>query len=134
MRSLKRFFRKKKPQTSATPADKPNWGDIVATLYDKGLDAFNCEVVRVIYSEDRSIRYVILKDEAGRYTYEIEAIYQWYDDEWGYHCADDGVLPAQWEPFHGRIGNSFFDNEPDLLRELTAEPEYIRYFYPPAEK
>jgi len=32
-------------------------------MYDKHLDAFSDEVVKVIYSKDRSMRYVVLKDE-----------------------------------------------------------------------
>lgn len=122
------FTKKQKHCTPTKPTAKPKWDAIVEALYDQNLDAFDCEVVRVIYSKDRSVRYVILRDENGRYTYEIEAIYQWYDNEWDFLRMDDDTLPARWEPFHGRMGNSFFESEADLLRELMAEPEYTLYF------
>ncbi len=128
---IKRLF--VKDRNVAPPAKlpvKPSWDEIVAALYDKNLDAFSREVVRVIYSRDRSIRYVVLKDEKERYTYEIEAIYRWDDDEWAYFHSDGDSVPAQWEPFHGKRGSSFFDSEAELLRELMAEPEYRQYFQP----
>ena len=53
-------------------------------LYDKGLDAFCDEVIGVIYSHDKSMRYVFLRDEKGIYTYQFEAIYQFDEDDWKY--------------------------------------------------
>ena len=41
----------------------PSWETVVEMMYDKHLDAFSDEVVKVIYSKDRSMRYVVLKDE-----------------------------------------------------------------------
>ena len=41
----------------------PSWGTVVEMMYDKHLDAFSDEVVKVIYSKDLSMRYVVLKDE-----------------------------------------------------------------------
>ena len=84
--------------------------------------------VKVIYSKDRWMRYVVLKDEKEFFTYQLEAIYQYDEDEWKYICSHDNVLPAMWEPFRGIVGKSVFENIDELLNELKAEPEYKQYF------
>ena len=97
-------------------------------MYDKHLNAFADEVIKVIYSKDRSMRYIILKDEKGIFTYQLEAIYQFEEDEWKYVGSHDDALPAMWEPFRGIVGKSFFNNTEELLKEMKAEPEYKQYF------
>ena len=106
----------------------PSWETVVEMMYDKHLDAFSDEIAKVIYSKDRSMRYVVLKDEKGFFTYQLEAIYQYDEDEWKYICSHDNALPAMWEPFRGIVGKSFFENMDELLKELSAEPEYKSYF------
>ena len=106
----------------------PSWETIVEMMYDKHLDAFSDEVVKVIYSKDRSMRYVVLKDEKDFFTYQLEAIYQYDEDEWKYICSHDNALPAMWYPLIGIVDNSIFENMDELLKELKAEPEYKRYF------
>ena len=106
----------------------PSWETVVEMMYDKHLDAFSDEIAKVIYSKDRSMRYVVLKDEKGFFTYQLEAIYQYDKDEWKYICSYDNSLPAMWEPFRGIVGKSFFENMDELLKELNAEPEYKSYF------
>ena len=107
---------------------RPSWETVVKMMYDKHLDAFSDEVVKVIYSKDRSMRYVVLKDEKEFFTYQLEAIYQYDEDEWKYICSHDNALPAMWEPFRGIVGKSVFENIDELLNELKAEPEYKQYF------
>ena len=123
------FFTKqfKKKLKEETPP-MPSWETVVEMMYDKHLDAFSDEIVKVIYSKDRSMRYVVLKDEKGLFTYQLEAIYQYDEDEWKYICSHDNALPAMWEPFRGIVGKSFFENMDELLKELNAEPEYKSYF------
>ena len=106
----------------------PSWETVVKMMYDKSLDAFSDEVVKVIYSKDCSMRYVVLKDEKGFFTYQLEAIYQYDKDEWSYICSHDNALPAMWEPFRGIGGKSVFENTDELLKELKAEPEYKSFF------
>ena len=60
MNFFKRLFQKEKPKKF--PA-MPPWVEIVKMMYDKSLDAFVDEVVRVVYSADNTMRYVVLKDE-----------------------------------------------------------------------
>ncbi len=85
-----------------------SWKTVVEMMYNKHLDAFSDEVAKVVYSKDRSMRYVILKDEKGFFTYQREAIYQYDEDEWEYICSHDNALPAMWEPFRGIVGKSVF--------------------------
>ena len=106
----------------------PSWESIVEMMRDKHLDAFTDEVVDVIYSKDSSMRYVILREENGLFTYQLEAIYQYDEDEWKYICSHDNALPGMWEPFRGIVGKSVFENTNDLLKELKSEPEYKQYF------
>ncbi len=106
----------------------PSWNVIVDMMRDKHLDAFADKVVEVFYSKDSSMRYVVLKDEKGFFTYQLEAIYQYDDDEWKYISSHDNALPAMWEPFRGIAGKSVFENTDELLKELKAEPEYKNYF------
>lgn len=125
MNFFKRLFQKEKPKEF--PAIPP-WVEIVKMMYDKSLDAFVDEVVRVVYSADNTMRYVVLKDEKGLFTYQLEAIYQFDADEWKYICSNNVALPAMWEPFRGIVGKSFFENEEELLKEMKEEPEYKQYF------
>ena len=117
---------RKKPKRDIPPM--PSWESIVEMMRDKHLDTFADEVVDVIYSQDCSMRYVILKDENGLFTYQLEAIYQYDEDEWKYICSHDDALPAMWEPFRGIVGKSVFENTKDILKELKSEPEYKQYF------
>ena len=125
MNFLTKLF-KKKPVVEMPP--RPPWETVVEMLQDKHLDAFSDEVVKVIYSKDRSMRYVVLKNEKGFFTYQLEAIYQYDEDEWKYIYSYDNALPAMWEPFRGTVGKSVFENIGELLNELKAEPEYKQYF------
>ena len=125
MNFFKRLFQNEKPKEF--PA-MPPWAELVEMMYDKSLDAFVDEVVRVVYSADNTMRYVVLKDEKGLFTYQLEAIYQFDADEWKYICSNNVALPAMWEPFSGIVGKSFFENEEELLKEMKEEPEYKQYF------
>ncbi len=104
------------------------WNKIVETMYDKNLDTFTDEVIQAIYSKDRAMRYVILKDEKGLFTYCFEAIYQFDEDEWKYIFSNKEFLPAMWESPYGTVNNSIFATKEDALKEIYAEPQYKQYF------
>lgn len=104
-----------------------SWEFIVKKMRDRDLDAFACEVVDIIYSKDCSMRYVILKEENGLFSYQLEAIYQYHEDEWQYICSNDNTL-AMWEPFRGILGSPSFESINELFLNLKAEPEYKQYF------
>ena len=96
MNFLTKLF-KKKPVLEIPP--RPSWETVVEMMYDKHLDAFSDEVVKVIYSKDHSMRYVVLKDEKGFFTYQLEAIYQYDEDEWKYICSHDSFPRGHWRCF-----------------------------------
>lgn len=125
MKFFKTLFQKEKRQE--IPA-MPPWEEIVEIMFDKHLETFADEVVDVVYSIDKTMRYVVLKDEKGLFTYQLEAIYQFDEDEWKYTYSQNDALPAMWEPFRGVVGKSFFENEEELLKEMKEEPEYKQYF------
>ena len=125
MSFFKRLFQKEKPKE--IPA-MPPWSEIVEMMKDKHLDAFADEVVRVVYSADKTMRYVVLKDEKGLFTYQLEAIFQYDEDDWKYFYSDKDALPAMWEPISGIAWKSVFENEEELLKEMKEEPEYKQYF------
>lgn len=108
---------------------RPDWETIVEMMHDKQLDCFFDEVVRVIYSKDKSKRYVILKKENGILTYLLEEIYQFDDDEWSYISDQENAVPAMWEPYYTGWKVSHFEREEELMKELICEPEYKRFFY-----
>ncbi|MCH5191578.1 MAG: hypothetical protein J1F23_05375 [Oscillospiraceae bacterium] len=103
----------------------PPWSEIVEIMYDKSLGSFVDEVVSVVYSGDRTMRYVILKDKKGHFTYQLETIYQFYEYEWQYICSGADALPAMWKSVRG---SGLFAYETDLLKEMRSEPEYKQYF------
>ncbi len=122
---IKSLFQKKKPQ-KAPPI--PEWDQIVELMHDKQLEGFLDEVVKTIYSRDRTMRYVVLRNERGNFSYRLETIHQFDGDEWEYLYSGEGTLPAMWELSCGISGRSLFSNEDEPRRELTAEPEYKLYF------
>ena len=125
MKFFNRIFRRKQ-NTDIPPM--PAWNTIVEMMYDKQLDTFADEVVDVIYSKDRSKRYVILKKGNDLLTYQLESIYQFDEDEWNYIGSYDNALPAMWAPFIGIEGKSIFNSIKELRNEIENEPEYRQYF------
>lgn len=125
MKLFECLFRKK--ENKPIPP-MPSWEEVVDMMYDKHLDAFFDEVVKVVYSNDRSMRYVILKNDKGFFTYQLEAIYQYDEEEWMFISSDNKALPAMWEPFRGIGGKCVFENIEELLKEMRAEPEFKQYF------
>jgi len=125
---LKKFFNKNRESDIKPISPMPSWDKIVELLYDKSLDSFCDEVINVFYSKDNSMRYVVLKDEKGIFTYQLEAIYQFDEEEWKYICSNDDAIPAMWESYLGNCGTSLFANEEDLMKELYSQPEYKQYF------
>lgn len=108
--------------------ERPDWETVVEMMYDKQLDCFDDEIIRVIYSKDKSKRYLILKKESGVLTYQLEVIYQYDDEEWKYICDSKDALPAMWEPYYTEWRFSHFEREEELMNELIHEPEYKQFF------
>lgn len=124
MNIFKKFFRKE-PLKEFHPM--PPWEEIVKMLYDKQLGFFSKEIVRVVYSKDKAMRYIVLKDKKGLFTYHLESIYQFDENEWNYICSDSDALPAIWT-VREIGGKSFFSSEEELFKEIKTQPEYKKYF------
>ena len=120
-----RIFRRKAKQTLPP---MPSRDEIVEMMQDRGLDAFSKEVVDVLYSKDRSMRYVILKGDNRLLTYQLQTIYQYDAEEWNRFFSDSDAPPAIWEPCAGTIGMSVFENVEELRKELKTEVAYKLYF------
>lgn len=126
MKLFNRLFRKK---TQPNPLPMPPWETIVNMMHDKCLDTFSCEVVKVIYSKDNTMRYIILKDsERGYFTYTLEVLHQFDEDEWKFICSDTSALPAMWEPFDISPTKSIYETEEMALVDILSDAAYIKYF------
>ena len=106
----------------------PSWESVVEIMYDKQLDSVLDEVVKVIYSKDKTKRYVIVKSKKGFLTYGLEVLCAFDEDEWQFIGREKDALPGYWGPSSGRGVTSIFEREEELLRELVCEPEYKCYF------
>ena len=124
--SVKRLFRKFRKEKPIVPP-MPEWNDIVEKLYNKNLDFLDSTVEKVIYSKDKSKRYVVLKSDKGFFTYRLEKIYQLDEEEWSYQSSYD-MTPAFWQDVdNGR--KSIFTSLEDALKEMEQEAEY-KFFSP----
>ena len=105
--SVKRLFRKFRKEKRIVPP-MPEWNEIVEMLYDKNLDFLDSTVKKVIYSKDKSKRYVVLKSDKGFFTYRLEKIYQLDEEEWSYRCSFD-LTPAFWQDVDNGSKSIFFN-------------------------
>ena len=119
--SVKRLFRIFRKEKAVVPK-MPEWNEIVEMLYDKSLDCFDDEVVKVIYSNDKATRYIVLKSDKDFFTYRLEKIYQFDEEEWSYRCSFD-LTPAFWQDVDNG-SKSIFSTLEDALNELKQEAEY----------
>ncbi len=101
----------------------PPWEEIVEMMYGKNNSYNHCEVVDVIYSLDKTKRYVIVKSEEGfiKCFYEVLKL---YDDDT--ETMYEGELPACW--WNGGGNGSIYDSKEAAMREMKAEPNYKNYF------
>ncbi|MBE6570657.1 MAG: hypothetical protein E7656_00215 [Ruminococcaceae bacterium] len=118
---MKRLFRKFRKEKRIVPP-MPEWNEIVEMLYDKNLDFLDLTVEKVIYSKDKSKRYVVLKSDKGFFTYRLEKIYQLDEEEWSYRSSYD-MTTAFWQHVDN-ASRSIFSNLDDALKELEQEAEY----------
>lgn len=123
MKLLKKLFNKNS-KTEIQPM--PSWEEVIEIMYDKQLDYFSDKVINTVYSKDKSMRYVILKNEKGYFTYQLEKLYRFDEYEWAALYSIHNSLPAIWEPFSD--GKSLFENTEELLKEMEKEPNYKQYF------
>ncbi len=121
---MKKLFRKLRKEKRVAPK-MPEWNEIVEMLYDKSLNGFDDEVVKVIYSKDKAMRYIVLKNDKGFFSYRHEKIYQLDKEEWTYRSSYD-LTPAFWQEIDNG-GKSIFTSLEDALKELEQEAEYKNF-------
>lgn len=129
MKWLKALFRRKKARSDIPPI--PPYEEIVKSLYDKNLCfTDDLTVLRVLYSKDKTKRFIILKSNKGFYKYTYEEICVCDEDEWSYLylCKVNDACPAWWETKDRSVAYSFFGTETEAMLALTSEPEYKLYF------
>ena len=127
MKWLNRLIERKK-QTD--PIQMPPYNEIVKSLYDQELTySEEVTVCRVIYSKDKSKRFVILKSDKGFYKYTYEEVCVFDELDWTSHfCHLDNVKPGWWEPKDRSFAYSFFGTEGEALGALKLESEYKQFF------
>ena len=118
---MKKILGKFRKEKRVVP-EMPEWNEIVEMLYDTNLDFLDLTVEKVIYSRDKAKRYVILKSDKGFFSYRLEKIYQFDEEEWSYRCSFD-LSPAFWQDVDNG-SKSIFSTLEDALNELKQESEY----------
>lgn len=126
MKWLKSFFKKKEP----TPPPMPPYNEIVKSLYDKELNYLDSvQVCQVIYSKDKSKRFVVLESNKGffKYTYEEVCVFDEFD--WtSYFAYIENIDPGWWESKDRSFAYSFFGTEEEALKALKHETVYKQFF------
>lgn len=102
--------------------------EIVETLYNKQMSFTDEKIVKVIYSSDKTKRFIILKSTNGFYKYTYEEICVLDEDEWKYCCNDANAYPAFWETRDKSSAYSFFGTENEAFLSMKQESEYILHF------
>lgn len=100
--------------------------EIAERMYNKSLDCFTGKVLKVIYSENKTERYVILKNENGIIHFVFEKIELYDEETLNYFEGSPDALPAYWNGFD--TPRSFYGTLEDALNNLKFEPKYRQYF------
>ena len=107
----------------------PPFFEIVEMMFDKGLSfSEDLQVMKVIYSEEKTKRFIILKSINGYYKYTYEELCVCDEEEWMYICNMEDAAPAWWEPKDRSFAYSFFGAESEAMSALLQEPEYKQFF------
>lgn len=126
MSFLSKLFHRKEQTNILSPI--PPWSDIVNIMYDKNLDCFTDEFVRVIYNPDQTKRFVILKSENGYYKYVYEELQAFDEEEWMYISKQTDALPAMWVQIQDNESTSLYGSLEDVMKEIEMSHEYKTYF------
>ena len=113
------FFGKKN-QATKTPLNQMQWKDIVKECYDKDLD-FIYPVAKVMYTDDKTQRAVILQRPDMTYTIMHQVLYPFDDDELEY--ITDGGLHGFWSPTQPSFCG-IFDAIDTATNEIFSDPPF----------
>ena len=126
MNLFSKIFNKKK---KANVPPIPPFSEIVEMMFDKSLSfSEDMQVIRVIYNEEKTKRFILLKSVNGYYKYTYEELCVFDEEEWMYICNQENAVPAWWNPMDRSFAYSFFGTEDEALKMLMQEGEYKQYF------
>ena len=107
----------------------PPFSEIVEMMYDKSLSfSEDLQLVKVIYNEEKTKRFILLKSVNGYYKYTYEELCVFDEEEWMYICNQENAFPAWWASKDRSFAYSFFGTEEEALSMLMQEGEYRQYF------
>lgn len=108
----------------------PPFSEIIEMMYDKSLSfSEDLQVIKVIYNEEKTKRFILLKSVNGYFKYTYEELCVFDDEEWVYICNQENAVPAWWKPMDRSFAYSFFGTEEEAVKTLMQEREYKQYFY-----
>lgn len=127
MRLFSNWFNRRKKNTATPPI--PSFSETVEIMFDKSLSfSPDLQVVKVIYNEEKSKRFVLLKSVNGYYKYTYEELCVFDEEEWMYIGNQEDAAPAYWNPKDRAFAYSFFGTEEEALAMLMQEREYKQHF------
>ena len=107
----------------------PPFSEIVEMMFDKSLSfSENLQVIKVIYNEEKTKRFIVLKSINGYYKYTYEELCVVDEEEWMHIYNLENPVHAWWEPMDRSFAYSFFGTEEESLKMLMQEVEYKHYF------
>ena len=118
------WLSQKRAEQHAIPYEK-----IVEIMNDKNLDFGNNKYAHtVIYSKAHDKRYVIIYDKANEiFTYSLEYIRPFDEEEWCYISHHHDALPAEWSVMKEPMA-SIFGTFDEVMTEIKSEQTYKEYF------
>lgn len=106
-------------ETHSSSLVEISWRDVVRECYDTGLNHVYA-IIRVVYSDNKEQRAVILKRADGLFSVVYEDLYPYSDDELKYISAG---LHGYWRPaLHA--SKSIFDTEESAINAVYSEPSF----------
>ena len=127
MNFFSKFFNRKEKHTNLPVI--PPFSEIVEMMFDKNLSfSEDLQVIKVIYNEEKTKRFILLKSVNGYFKYTYEELCVFDEEEWTYICNQENAVPAWWNPKDRSFAYSFFGTEEEALTMLMQEGEYKQYF------
>ena len=126
MNFFKKLFAKKTKTSSKvtlTQKKKPSMSKQIKIMQNKNL-TYNMEVINVLYSRDKTIRFVLLKRKDGKFTIKHEKLYIY--DEKTLNSLPANSLPGYWEPSSFSV--ALFKTEESALEAIKKEDDYKNHF------
>jgi len=106
-------------EESTNTIERKPWNVVIKECYDKGLD-FIYPIIKVIYSDDKAQRAVIMQKPDMLYTTTFQKLYPYNDDELRYLSVD---LQGFWSTSEDNICG-IFDKKENAENEIFSIPPF----------